>query len=46
MATTMPSDLPAVVSNPPAPQVSPEVLEAVAVSGDLSGLTPAQRFSY
>jgi hypothetical protein len=38
-----PHDLPAV---PPPPAVPPEVLESVAVSGDLSGLTAAQRLAY
>ncbi|HSF29833.1 MAG TPA: adenylate/guanylate cyclase domain-containing protein [Candidatus Tectomicrobia bacterium] len=43
METTAHADLPALV---PAPQVAPEVLEAVAVGGDLSGLTAAQRLAY
>jgi len=46
MATTTPPELPAVVAAPSAPPVPPEVLEVVAVGGDLSGLTPAQRLSY
>src|SRR5262245_30067808 len=46
MATTTPPDLPAVVAAPSTPSVPPEVLEAVAVGGDLSGLTAAQRLSY
>jgi hypothetical protein len=40
---TNPHDLPAV---PPPPTVPPEVLESVAVSGDLSGLPAAQRLAY
>jgi hypothetical protein len=39
-------DLPAVVPPSPTPAVPPEVLESVAVSGDLSGLTAAQRLAY
>ena len=39
-------DLPAVASSPPTPQVAPEVPERVAVSGDLSGLSAAQRLAY
>lgn len=46
MATTTPQDLPAVVAASPMPAVAPEVLEQVAVSGDLSGLTAAQRLAY
>jgi hypothetical protein len=41
-----PQNLPAVVPPSPMPAVPPEVLESVAVSGDLSGLTAAQRFAY
>ena len=39
-------DLPAVASDSPAAQVSPEILEQVAIAGDLSGLTAAQRLAY
>jgi hypothetical protein len=39
-------DLPAVPQASSTPQVAPEVLESVAVSGDLSGLTAAQRLAY
>jgi hypothetical protein len=46
MATTTPQDLPAVVVASPTPPVPPEVPESVAVSGDLSGLTAAQRLAY
>jgi hypothetical protein len=46
MATTTSPDLPAVVAASPRPPVPPEVLEAVAISGDLSGLTAAQRLAY
>jgi len=42
MDTTSPANLPAVV---PAP-ATPQVLDAVAVGGDLSGLTVAQRLAY
>jgi hypothetical protein len=39
-------DLPAVPPASPPPAVPPEVLESVAVSGDLSGLTAAQRLAH
>jgi hypothetical protein len=42
MDTTTHANLPAIA----APQVAPEVLEAVAVGGDLAGLTAAQRLAY
>jgi hypothetical protein len=35
-----------VASDSPAAQVSPEILEQVAIAGDLSGLTAAQRLAY
>lgn len=38
--------LPPVPTTLPLPAVAPEVLEQVAVSGDLSGLTAAQRLAY
>jgi hypothetical protein len=46
METTTHAALPAVAPAPAVPQVAPEVLEAVAVGGDLAGLTPAQRLTY
>jgi hypothetical protein len=38
--------LPAVPATPPPPAVAPEVLEAVLIGGDLSGLTSQQRADY
>jgi hypothetical protein len=46
MPSTTAQDLPAVPTASATPAVPPEVLESVAVGGDLSGLTPAQRLAY
>jgi hypothetical protein len=43
---TTPPDLPAVPTASSTPAVAPEVLEAVLIGGDLSGLTSQQRADY